>query len=1017
MAGLDRGRGSCCLSQGSRSGIDFRIHIQIAGSRGNSGRADDRAGAVGSVALGVEVAESGQAHGAAVDGLRIGEIVRFCQKRDHRSRQVDVFDVGVVGAGSVRVGVVRVRADEVNAASRAAHRGMRAVRRLAAVGVVEQRADSDVAKNAGAAVSEGVGALRGVEICRDFVDRDAHAADAQAVAAHGGDGVARGNHFRDYIAVDHQVAVAAKAGIAAHGGLGLSRVDGAADQAGVQAAHRARFGVGLHRIGVANRDGTDGAVAFPGLKGGGEDARGIRRYFHDGNVDKVGAGGFVDVRQRKGRGVVKHLHRAGNVERCAVHIGDGRGGNLGIGPVCVCAHQRYGSAAVAAHRRLGRGVARAAVGIEIGNHAQACALHVAALDNGLVRAGNVAADLVDGDTHAAHANVDALDVGKGARRSHSGDGDIAGGNEVASGGKNGPAIHNAGSRADARAGVCVVPGVGDVRVHACNTERDAVAGLCRNGLRVGIISVVNVDVARAHIARSDCLEIAFSEGLQDVHADASQIQRAIFALYGGQRVGIALGVKVEIAAEHQRCPVDERMVGGVGAGNGGVCHSRNHVDAHRRAVRAKVRLGHGGLVLVQFRVDVRALRGQAHILHHGLLRGADFSGHNVGGNALHTALQRWLAHNCLGQRLADGMHVHRTRVERAQTADPGIGGAARVGHGHVDGQGCEVHTDAGCRRSEFNIGIGGIVRAHTDAAGAVFRFAVGIFGNFHTRVEAALRVAEGNHGSGTDVTEALVGDLGFGVRVAVGLHVHRARGNQRRRSEQGNRGRTAVGDGHIGFRFKQRAAAGKQFSGRGDAVVLIEIGNNGDAARLHVRAIHFSALLASEHGDCDRSRHRNAADVQAGQRSVSARAAIGKDGKRIPGDQLPIAKDGSNVAHIVVGNSAVDADGHRACVAGNRLRSCFGAVGRVFAACINFDDVGGNRDARGVNNGTVVRTQMHVADRNAHRGTANRGSRQEGIGLRGVVSVNGNSGCLNICAADASHAAGLVEHQQHIAVD
>ena len=966
------------------------------------------------MAFGVEVAKRRQTQRVAVGGLRVGEVVGTRQKGDVRSRHRQVFDVGVVGAGRVRQCLVDVRADGGDAAGRAAHGRPRAVAGLRAAGdVVEQRADDHIAMDIRGAGSGRIGVLLGVEIGSHVVDAHAHAADNDLMAADVGDGVARGDHFRGHVAHDGQAAVAAEAGAALDGGLGVCGVGRAGNDAGAQAAGSARFSVGPHGVGVAHRYiAIDDAVARAGLELGLEGARGVGDDFKHGDVDQAYIPrGNVDVGHCKGGGVVEHLRIAGDLEGRALDIGDGRRRDAGLGAARLPADQRDFGAAVAADLRRGGRIVLRSVLVEAGDHRQARALDVAALDDGLVRAGNVAGRAVDGDVHAADADVDTLNIGKGFRRGRGGDGDIARGDEVARRDGNAVAV----GRADAGAGVCVVRGVGDVRIDIRHAEAEAVARLRGDGLRVGVIGGVNIDVVRGNAAGGNRLEIALCKGFQHIHADAYQIERAVRALHGRQRIGVAHGVEVEVARQGQRRAVDEGVVGGVGAGDGRVGHSRHQARVRRSAVRAEIGLGHGVLALVEFGVDVCALRGQVHILHHGRLRGADFSAHDVRSDARNAHLQRGLVHDRLGQRLADRMHVHPARRERAQPADPGVGDAVGIGDGHVDRQGGMAYIDARRRGREFNVRIGGVVHAHGDIAGFVLRVTLG---NLKPGVEAALRVADGDHHAGADNAEALVGDLGLGVRVALGIDGHRAGGGEGRRSEQRHRGGAAVSDGHIGLRVNQRAAAGKQFGRRSHLLIFVQVGKHRNAARLDVCAIQFGALLIAQHGDRHRSRHRGGgADVHAGHLRACRGLAVGEDPQRVAGDQVAVSEDGSDVARVVVGNGAVYAERDRTHIASDRLCDGLGAVFRAFAACVDLDGVCRNRHARRVDDGTVVRTQVHIADRDAHRDVdAQRGGGQEGLGLDGVVGVDGDVAGCDVGAADAGNAVCLVEHQKHVAV-
>ena len=880
----------------------------------------------------------------------------------------------------------------------------------AAFRLVEQRADGDAAADIGSARADGAGALSGVEVRPHFVDGHAHAAEGEAMAADGGNGIADGLHFRKHIALDAQRAIAAEAGAAAYGGGGLGGVARAFHDASAQAARRAGLRVGVDGVGVAHGDVADAAPPFPGPEQGGEGAGGVRDHFHDGDVDEAKAAGLVDTGAGNGGGVVEYLDRAGDVEGRARNDGPGGDGDLRLGEVAIAAHQRDVSTAVAAHRRAGGGIVFVGVLVEAGDHLQSRAPDVAALDDGLVRAGDIARGAVDGDAHAFDVYVDALYIGKSARRGRGGDGDVARGGEVAR--RDGNAA--ARGRSDACAGGGVVFGVGNVGVHGGNAEGDTVARLPGDGLGVGIVGGVDVDIARGDAAGGNGLEVALGVGFQHVDADAGQIERAVLALDGGQRVGVAQREEFKVARERQRGAVDEGVVGGVGAGDGGVGPGRDHAGFHGSAVRAEVGLGHGGLAAVEFGVDARALGGEAHILRHGRLRGADFRQHHVGGNGGDTCVDIRLAHDGLGQRFAIGENLDIARRERALTAEPGVGGAGGVGDGDVDGQIVEVYREAGRRGHEVHIGVGGVVRADGNVADAVF---FGAVGQFDTRVEAALRVAEGNHGRGGDVAAVLlVVDLRLGVRVAGGGDVQIAGGGERRRAEQRRGGGAAVGDGHIGARVEQCAAAGVHRGGGGDAIILIEGGADGDVARLHVGAVQFGALLVSKHRDHHGSGHAGSADVEAGQLREGRGLAVGKDGERVAGDERAVSEDGGDVARVVVGDGGVHAhvDGARA--SGDRLGAGLGAVPRVFAAGVDFDDVGDDGHALGVDDGAVVRAQVDVADRDADRNAADGAGGEEGLGLHGVVGVDGDARRFDIGAADAGHAARLVKDQQHVAV-
>ena len=102
------GGGARGVRRGGGGGDDARIHIHIAGGGGDGRAGDGGVGAVEGVALGVEVAEGGKADAAAVDGLRIGEVMGLRKQGHGLGGEGEALDQRVVLAGGVGVGIVGV---------------------------------------------------------------------------------------------------------------------------------------------------------------------------------------------------------------------------------------------------------------------------------------------------------------------------------------------------------------------------------------------------------------------------------------------------------------------------------------------------------------------------------------------------------------------------------------------------------------------------------------------------------------------------------------------------------------------------------------------------------------------------------------------------------------------------------------------------------------------------------------------------------------------------------------------
>ena len=100
------GGGARGVRRGGGGGDDARIHIHIAGGGGDGRAGDGGVGAVEGVALGVEVAEGGKADAAAVDGLRIGEVMGLRKQGHGLGGEGEALDARVVLAGGVGVGIV-----------------------------------------------------------------------------------------------------------------------------------------------------------------------------------------------------------------------------------------------------------------------------------------------------------------------------------------------------------------------------------------------------------------------------------------------------------------------------------------------------------------------------------------------------------------------------------------------------------------------------------------------------------------------------------------------------------------------------------------------------------------------------------------------------------------------------------------------------------------------------------------------------------------------------------------------